>query len=327
MKEHTFIQTRSELWNTFESALNKFEGTSKKTPRIDVEEFVSLYRAVSHDLSVARTRHYGANLINKLNALVLRGHNLIYLSRIGWLEKIFCFYAQTFPRAVRQHKKMVGLSLLVFLLPWIVVSYCIAQSDVFIYSVLSPGSVVEFEEMYDPDAGWHTEGPAASQRVNALGGYLFNNTSIGLVVFVSGIGFGLLTLFVLLINGVLLGSVFAHLTVIGYGTTLYPFVIGHGAFELTAIVIAGATGLRLAQALYFPGILGRKTALRRGIREAMTLVAGFFTMFIIAAFIEAFWSPLAIPSVFKYVVGAVLWVLVLSYFFFAGRNEISRLTS
>lgn len=327
MKENRFVHTREEQWRAFENALTEYERKRKIKPNTSVEELVRLYRSVSHDLSVARTRHYGAKLIDRLNALVIRGHNLVYVSRTGWIEKIYRFYANTFPREVRTHKKWVITSLLLFTLPWLAVSFCISQSDTFIYSVMDERMVEYIERMYDPDSPLQNEGPEASNRIFALGMYIQNNTSIGLVTFVSGIGLGLLTVFVLLLNSVFLGSIFAHLTVVGYGSTLYPFVIGHGALELTAIVIAGAAGLRLAAALYFPGNFGRKTALRQGIREAMTLVAGFFTMFILAAFIEAFWSPLNIPNIFKYVIGGILWVLVICYFFFAGRNEISRLPS
>ena len=325
MKENQFIINREDSWNTFEKVLVEYERARKVKNPTSIEKFVDLYRAVSHDLTVARTRHYGANLISRLNALVLRGHDLIYVSRTGWLENIFRFYTNTFPREVRKHKKWVLTSLVLFTFPWLVVSYCISQSETFIYSVMDPRFVASFEEMYDPSAPWQGHSPEPSSQLEALGGYIFNNTSIGLVIFVSGIGLGLLTVFVVLFNSVFLGAVFAHLTVIGYGATVYPFVIGHGALELTAIVIAGAAGLRLATALYFPGTLGRQTALRQGIREAMTLAAGFFTMFILAAFIEAFWSPLNVPNVVKYVVGGILWALVLSYFLFVGRNEISRL--
>ena len=328
MKENRFIQTREEAWNSYKTALEAFEGSSARQTGTSVEEFVNLYRSVSHDLTVARTRHYGANLIERLNELVVRGHNVIYFSRAGWLEKIYRFYAHTFPREVRKHKKWVFTSLVFFVLPWLAVSYCIAKSDSFIYSIFPEQSVEMFEDMYNPDLRSPNRRFDASQQFAMFGIYIFNNTSIGLLVFVSGIGFGLLTIFVLLSNSVYLGAIFAHLTLIGYGSTLYPFVIGHGAFELTAIVIAGAAGLRLAVAVYFPGQLGRQTALRQGIRETMTLVAGFFTMFLIAAFIEAFWSPWPFPpSIIKYLVGCVLWILVLAYFFFAGRNEISRFAS
>jgi hypothetical protein len=44
-------------------------------------------------------------------------------------------------------------------------------------------------------------------------------------------------------------------------------------------------------------------------------------MLVIAAFLEAFWSPSAlVPDIVKYAVGGTLWVLVLAYLLFLGRG-------
>ena len=55
---------------------------------------------------------------------------------------------------------------------------------------------------------------------------------------------------------------------------------------------------------------------------AIRFVYGAATMFLVAAFIEAFWSPLTIfPPATKYAVGAIMWAFVLGYFLFAGRQH------
>ncbi len=41
-------------------------------------------------------------------------------------------------------------------------------------------------------------------------------------------------------------------------------------------------------------------------------------MLVVAAMIEAFWSPAPIPAVAKYVVGGFLWVLVALYLGLSG---------
>jgi len=44
-------------------------------------------------------------------------------------------------------------------------------------------------------------------------------------------------------------------------------------------------------------------------------------MLVIAAFVEAFWSPsAAVPDPVKYAVGGFFWLLVLSYLLFLGRR-------
>ena len=44
-------------------------------------------------------------------------------------------------------------------------------------------------------------------------------------------------------------------------------------------------------------------------------------MLVIAAFLEAFWSPLPIDAASKYAVGGILWLAVIGYFVFAGRGD------
>jgi hypothetical protein len=43
----------------------------------------------------------------------------------------------------------------------------------------------------------------------------------------------------------------------------------------------------------------------------------------IAALLEAFFSPLPIPHIIKYVVGTFMWILVFAYLAFAGREAAS----
>jgi len=113
-----------------------------------------------------------------------------------------------------------------------------------------------------------------------------------------------------------------HLTEIGYGQTFWSFVIGHGAFELTAIALAGAAGLQLGWALISPGRLTRGESLRLAARKSVQLLCGVMVFLLIAAFIEAYWSSTTVIAAWvKYLVGAVLWLLVAAYLIFAGRTQ------
>ena len=75
---------------------------------------------------------------------------------------------------------------------------------------------------------------------------------------------GLGSVFFLIYNGLVIGSVMGPIEPMGYQQNFYPFVIGHGAFELTAIVLAGAAGLRLGLALLAPGRRGPRAAVHGG---------------------------------------------------------------
>ena len=108
----------------------------------------------------------------------------------------------------------------------------------------------------------------------------------------------------------------------GHSERFLTFVIGHGSFELTAIVFSGAAGLRLGYAILNPGQLSRLDSLRRAGRDVIPMLYGIVLMLIIAAFLEAFWSSSASLSIAtKYTVGAILWALVLVYSFSGRRHE------
>jgi uncharacterized membrane protein SpoIIM required for sporulation len=121
---------------------------------------------------------------------------------------------------------------------------------------------------------------------------------------------------------VVIGAVAGHLIEYGYQQTFLSFVSGHSAYELTAIVISGAAGLKLGFALLKPGQYTRMEALRRAGAVSIRMIYGVIVMLTVAALIEAFWSSRAsIPPEIKYGVGIANWTLILVYFSFFGRRH------
>jgi uncharacterized membrane protein SpoIIM required for sporulation len=155
-----------------------------------------------------------------------------------------------------------------------------------------------------------------------FGFYIFNNVRIGFQTFAGGLVFGLGAIFYLLYNGVFIGAITGHIIHSGLATQFFSFTSGHSAFELGAICLSGAAGLKLGYALLAPGLRRPTVALRAAAAEAIPLVVGLAGMLLLAAAIEAFWSPRTfLPPVAKYAVGVVLWLLLLLYFGFAGRQR------
>ena len=155
-----------------------------------------------------------------------------------------------------------------------------------------------------------------------FGYYVMHNIGIAFQTFAAGLLFGLGSVFFLIFNGLVIGAVSGHLTEIGYGQTFWSFVIGHGAFELSAITLAGAAGLQLGWSLVAPGRLARSEALRLAARKSVRMLCGVMVFLLIAAFIEAYWSSTTrIEPWIKYAVGAALWLLVAAYLTLAGRSR------
>lgn len=319
MNQQEFERQHAPEWERFERMLDV---PAKGQPQSDIAEFPQRYRALCQQLALARDRQYATYLIDRLNHLVLRGHQQFYSAQAGLFSRILAFVGGGFPRLIRAEWRLLLASFVLFYASQLAMGWATYHHPEMIYTLMDAQEVANFESMYRPDAPHIGRERGADNDFLMFGIYIRNNITIGFQTFASGILAGLGTVFYLLFNGVYLGAVAGYLTQLGYGTTFWPFVVGHGAFEDTAILFAGMAGLKLGFALLAPGRKRRAQALVDAARVAVKIVYGMVGMLVIAAFFEAFWSGSAtIPANAKYGVGAALWTLVIGYFLFAGRRR------
>ncbi|MCB9797786.1 MAG: stage II sporulation protein M [Alphaproteobacteria bacterium] len=280
------------------------------------------YRAACQQLALARHRGYSASLIDSLNDLSVRAHVQLYGRRPAPWGRLLRMVLQDFPAKVRAEWRLMAVATFLFFGPLVFTMLLCANEPENVYLSLDPMQVAQMEAMYDPASDhWETEREDSGDLV-MFGFYIRNNVGIALRTFGMGLLLGVGSALTLIFNGVTIGSVAGYLTGIGYGSTFWPFVAGHGSFELTAIVVAGASGLKVGLSVLNPGRRTRALAFREEARDALVLVAGFSAMLFVAAIIEAFWSSSrAIPPQVKIPVGLTLWVLVLAWLGLGGRSR------
>lgn len=161
------------------------------------------------------------------------------------------------------------------------------------------------------------------QRSFMAGFYVQHNVGIAFRCFAIGILLGIGTGYVLISNGLLIGTVFGYIVAAGHGDRLLSFAVTHGSFELTAIAISGGAGLMLGDAVLHRRNRTLFESLKvRGL-DAIKIALGAGVMLVIAAGLEAFWSPSPIDNSIKYAVGGVSWVFVYAWLLFAGRERPS----
>lgn len=321
MKQTAFEQLHAPTWLALEQLLLTLEKGEKPEPSAQ-QQFAPLFRKVCHFHALAKERHYSSFLVDHLDHLVVRAHQQLYRRKHAVLHQLLQFVVHGFPARVRAEKHAVFWAALFFVGPALGFFLGILFKPELVYTVLAPMQTAEMEMMYDPDN--RVLGAARDSDTNwgMFGFYIYNNISVAFRTFASGLMLGVGSGFFLVYNGALIGAVAGHLTNVGFTTTFYTFVVGHGSFELTAIVLAGAAGLKLGYSLLVPGQLTRLDALKRAARVAIELVYGVVLMLLIAAFIEAFWSSNNLFAPWqKYTVGALLWALVLGYLLFSGRSN------
>ncbi len=324
MNQSRFEEKYQEQWERFRQLLNVLESKATDHSQIDQtpEKFPRQYRQLCNHYGLAQARHYSPAIVDRLHKLVLRGHRQLYKRKTNLLFAAINFIARDFPRSLRQNYIAFWVALVLFYGPAVAMGVATYHDPALIYSVMDEAQVLQMESMYNPEKrkiGRSAERDSETDLA-MFGFYILNNVSIGFRTFAGGIIFGVGSVFFLLFNGTLLGGVAGHLSHPPFVEIFWQFVSGHGAFELTAIVISGAAGLMLGHSLICPGNYRRVDSLRLKAPVALRLVIGAALMLVCAAFVEAFWSSSMLSATLKFSVAAGNWTLVILYLLLAGRR-------
>ncbi|MCX4028882.1 stage II sporulation protein M [Endozoicomonas sp. SM1973] len=317
MKQETFENRYQHDWQAFEALLEQLE--KRQSP--SVVQFASHYRRICHYLALAKARTYSPQLQAQLESMVLRGHQQLYNRRTQFLYNSIQFIVLKFPALLRENWRFFWLATALFYLPGLVIFLAIQWDPNIVYTIMNPHQVTEYESMYDPALRHLGRERQSDTDIFMFGFYIWNNVGIAFKTFAGGILFTIGSLFFLLFNGVFFGAFASHIVNVGYQSTFFPFVVGHGAFELTAITIAGAAGIKMGYSLLAPGNLSRLDALKQSTKVAVQLLLGAAFLLVIAAFVEAFWSSstLLTPTI-KYIVGGLFWLVVAGYLTQGGKG-------
>ncbi len=320
-----FEQTYQDEWMELEASLDcvlgRKVGKSASRSSVSGVRVAALYRRACENLALAQARCYPAYMVDRLERLTADAHQVIYQRRIFGLAQIREMAAVTFPSAVREHASYIAVAAAAFLLPAIVVGLLVHSRPELILSVVDSETAASFEEMYSPSAGSIGRTRTASTDWMMFGFYIRNNVGVAFQCFAGGLFASLGTLFFLAYNGAFSGALAGYLTERGLSSTFYSFIATHSAFELTAIVLSGAAGLRIGHALLAPGRLTRLQSLVQATRDSAVLLYGVTSLLLVAAAVEAFWSSaIWLPPAAKYGSAIVCWTAVLGYCAFQGRR-------
>jgi uncharacterized membrane protein SpoIIM required for sporulation len=320
MTEQSFIQRRSHAWNEFSILVRG----SKRTIKKDAVTFIHRFRELTQDLNTAKSNGFDPVIIERLNSLVNEGNQILYGQHAWSLKPLIIFILQTFPQKIRSKwRGILAVSLLFYGIAFFFGILCIMFPE--ITSELIPlNQVQQIEEMYNPESDYFDKPRSVTNDADMFGFYIYNNVSIAFRTFAGGLLAGIGSLLILCFNAGFFGIVGGHLIGIGYAKTFIPFVIAHGAFELTAIIFSAYAGLLLGYRFFVTNGLSRGTSIKRAAQDALPIIFGSALMLVIAAAIEAFWSSKhLLPIQLRIGTGIVLWILLLIYFLFSGRITVT----
>lgn len=323
--EGAFAQRRQRDWEALDALLLRAKSSGlKRLGPADVARLPALYRDVCADLARAQAARYSAPLVEYLQQLTASAHTVLYgahargrvFAGLGLASMRRAFEA--FPRAVRRHNRAMLIAFLLFFVPFFLGLGASFVDHDFAYRIVPESMLRPLTEAY---VKGFDEGRAAGDDAMMAGFYVNNNVGIALRCFALGIFFGLGSAFYLVENGLSIGAIVGYVATHGGGDNILTFIVGHGSFELGAIVIAGGAGLAMGWSVVAPGDRTRLASLQAVSRDLIVIVFGAAIMLLMAAAIEGFWSGSSIPSLVKRGVGVLLFLLVSAYIVFVGRGS------
>lgn len=277
MREAQFLKQNADKWKQFET-----EAHQEHNPDLLADHFIEL----TDDLSYSKTFYPGSNTSKYLNGLASLFHQKLYKNKKEKSERIWSFWQFELPYLFSQYQRQFLYALIFFIVFCSMGALSAAYDDNFLRLILGDGYVNmtnENIEKGDPFGVYKS-----SDQINMFFGIAFNNIKVAFLAYVLGIGFSAGTIWLLMSNGIMLGSFEYYFFSKGLGFKSLTVVFIHGTLEIWAIVIAGAAGLVLGNSILFPGTYARSVSFLRGGKDGLKIVVGLVPVFIVAAFLEGF---------------------------------------
>jgi len=305
-----WLAKRRPYWERLSSLLNQAGATGvRHLTRAELREAALLYRQAASDLSTLRQDPTARAYAEHVNQLLARAHHIIYSSRGTTFLKLVRFLRDGYPAVVQRQIRYVLVSLIILLAGAALGSVLTLARPEFMRHMLGPQMVetIERHEMWTHSI--------VGIEPRAAGMIMTNNLSVCFVAFAGGILFGLLTVWSMFFNGLLLGVIGVACQQHGMSRDLWSFVAPHGSLELPSIILSGAAGLRLGYGVLFPGIYRWRDSIAHAGVDAARLVSGIIPLLVIAGTLEGFFSPSNAHPWLKFTVGGSLFVLLVSWLF------------
>ena len=316
-----FVEDRRARWGRLAQLVADARGHVSRLSADQVLELGELYRAATSDLAIARRDHPRDVVAERLNDLVAAAHALVYSESPTSGRRFRRFVTHDVPATVRATLPFTLVALATLLVP-AVFSY--------VAGIVAPEvAATALSEEAKQQLAQRRPGSEIPAEMRPIAGPLIitNNVRVAVVAFAGGATAGILTLFVLVLNGAMLGAVFAILHNTAGAGALVEFILAHGFLEISAIVLSAGAGLQVAWAILHPGDLRRRDALRLAGERAVRIVLLTVAVLGVAGTIEAFVSPTLLPAPAKLAVGLASGSALWLYIAMAGRIRTARASS
>ncbi len=328
MSEQLLLNKMRPVWDELQKLLERGRrfGPRGLTAQ-ELSQLDRLYRQSAVHLAQLRSRTTNQALIENLNRLVTRAHSFIYVApRQRILRRIARFYLLGFSRAVARTGRYHLAAALLFCCGGLVAFFSFPDRPEAAYALLPEGETrlpgASAEQLQRVLRSGRGDSDASKLLFSS---FLFtHNTRVGIAAFASGVVLGIPTVFLITLNGAMLGTFVSIHHQRGIVAEVWAWLLPHGVTEILAVLLCGGAGLMLGMAVIRPRYRTRRQALKDAGREALYLVLGVVPMFLTAGFIEGFLRQSELDTASRLAFAAataLLWVIYFGTGFWLERRE------
>jgi uncharacterized membrane protein SpoIIM required for sporulation len=298
-----WLASRIATWRDLTPMLDGLE-RKRDHAASDALHAIELYRSLGRDLSIARRILPASRMTRALEHSYARLHAIIHRQPHNARERLRRLFQEEVPQVVRELAMPIKWVSLLFVLSagagwWLVSAYPE------LIGLLADEQMINGVEQ---GRLW-TEGMlnvAPSSLISV--GILANNIAVSLAAFCLGVFFGLGTFYIIAMNGLMLGGIFAFTHQHGMAGELLKFVTAHGVVELSVICLAGAAGVMLGDSLIRPTHATRRESFQHAAAKISRLLVVCALLLVGCGFIEGYLSPDPdFPMINRVIVGFGYW--------------------
>ncbi|WHY75328.1 stage II sporulation protein M [Neobacillus sp. WH10] len=310
MNVKQFVKMHREEWKQLEQLVLTMSKRRNAITGDAITQYHRLYQKTAQNLSYSQTYFPNDEVTQYLNGLVSKSHNLLYKDQVSSFKQIRHFFSTKFIGLLVEQWKFVVVAMILFIIGAVGSFIAVMNDPLHIYAILPS----EIAQGVNPDHIGEGNGAVDSSLMSAS--IMTNNIKVAIFAFAGGITFGLVTVYLLVYNGILIGALAALFWHHEKSYDFWAYIVPHGMIELTAIFIAGGAGLLMGYKLFVPGQYTRGFQLKHQAKRSVQLLLGTLPLFVIAGVIEGFITPAAISLEAKYIVafltviGLILYVVI-----------------
>ena len=303
-----WLASRVETWRQLSPTLDQLERKGNHAAA-DALNAIEMYRSLGRDLSIARRILPGSRVTRALEERYAKLHTIIYRKPHDWRATLRTLFREEIPAVVRELRTTIQWISLLFALSagagwWLISSY-----PELISLLAGEQMITGVERGHLWTVGMLNVMPSSITSVNILA----NNITVSLAAFALGILFGLGTFYLIALNGLMLGGIFAFTHQHGMAGELLKFVTAHGVVELSVICLSGAAGVMLGESLIRPTHGSRRESFQHATARASRLLVLCALLLVGCGFIEGYLSPDPdFPMLNRVIVGFGYWVVMIA---------------